>query len=1051
MKRFLLALALLCVGAGFALGQRTVTGKVTDENGEALIGATITIPGTNLGTKTDLDGSFRLNVPANATALKFSYTGYASKEEPLSASNVYDITLQVNENILAETVVTAFGQKKDKSNLGYSVSEVSAQELTAAKTTNVTNALAAKVPGIRVSGTGGSFTGSSIIIRGYTTFTSSNQPLYVVDGIPIDNSGGGTPLQNGPATSNRAIDINQEDIESISVLKGAAATALYGSRAASGVILITTKKGRAGQKNAVTYTANYAFQEVNRFPDYQNEYGQGAGGVFNAAAISSWGPRIQGQKVILPPSYRNKLVSQDDSVALTAYPDNVRDLFQRGSNMQHNIAFQGSKDNMTYRLSLGYLDDQGVLDNNRLKRYNLGANAAYDITSKLNASVSFNYVNNTSDRTQQGNQLSNPLFRSWFTPRSWDLIGLPFEDAAGNQLHYDAAVDNPRWSIKNNLFDDRVNRFFGNFGLRYQLTNWLSADYKVGVDYYSYDRAGYDQIGIRGGGNTSSQNIGGILEGNDISRVLNSYLTLTGTRRVGRDFDLSFVLGQETVDDYSKSTSVTGRGLTVRNFRDLDANTTTYIPGYAISQGRIIGAFGNATAVYRNFATLDLSLRNDWNSTLPKGNNSYLYYSVAGTVNLTQAIPSLKSKWLSLAKIRANYGRIGRSSLRYSTDSYYVTAGPGDGFGPNITFPFKDLPGFTLSNTAGNPDLEPEFTTTADLGIDLSVLNDRLSLELTRYQQKTTGVILNVPNSSAAGISFVVLNAGSLETKGWEAGLTIVPVKTKAFTWASTFNFSQFKSTVLNLAPGVANIFLGGFVTPNIRLVEGDEYGQIYGNAYKRDANGVLLLTANGFPQPTANVQKIGNPNPKYTLGINNNFNYKGLALNVLLDIREGGDIYSRNLADIQRNGAGAETAEFDRFNADGTVATPYKFEGIFDAGTPNAGQPNSGDVEKRVTAEQYWGNSGKFVAAEGFIYGISWFRVREAALSYSLPKRMLDKTPFGAIELGIFGRNLYLSSPDHPHLDPEQNALGISNASGLEFNALASMRSYGINLRLTL
>lgn len=1050
MKRFLLALALLCVGAGFALGQRTVTGKVTDENGEPLIGATITIPGTNLGTKSDLDGAFRLNVPANATALKFSYTGYASKEEPLSASNVYDITLQVNENILTETVVTAFGQKKDKSNLGYSVTEVTAQELTTARTTNVTNALAAKVPGIRVTGTGGSFTGSSIIIRGYTTFTSSNQPLLVVDGIPIDNSGGGTPLQNGPATSNRAIDINQEDIESISVLKGAAATALYGSRAASGVILITTKKGRAGQKNAVTYTANYAFQEVNRFPDYQNEYGQGAGGNFNPAAISSWGPRIQGQKVILPPSYRNGLVSADDSVRLAAYPDNVRDLFRRGSNMQHNIAFQGSKENMTYRLSMGYLDDQGVLDNNRLKRYNIGANAAYDVTSKLNASVSFNYINNTSDRTQQGNQLSNPLFRSWFTPRSWDLTGLPFEDAAGNQLHYDAAVDNPRWSIKNNLFDDRVNRFFGNFGLRYQLTNWLSADYKVGVDYYSYDRAGYDQIGIRGGGNTSSQNIGGILEGNDVSRVLNSYFTLTGTRRVGRDFDLSFVLGQETVDDYSKSSQVIGRGLTVRNFRDLDANTTTYVPGYAISQGRIIGAFGNATAVYRNFATLDLSLRNDWNSTLPKGNNSYLYYSVAGTINLTQAIPSLKSKWLSLAKIRANYGRIGRSSLRYSTDSYYVTAGPGDGFGPVIQFPFKDLPGFTLSNTAGNPNLEPEFTTTADLGIDLSVLNDRLSLELTRYQQKTTGVILSVPNSSAAGIAFVVLNAGSLETKGWEAALTLVPIKTKAFTWASTFNFSQFKSTVLDLAPGVDNIFLGGFVTPNIRLVEGDEYGQIYGSAYKRDANGVLLLNANGFPQPTANVVKIGNPNPKYTLGINNNFNYKGLSLNVLLDIREGGDIYSRNLADIQRNGAGIETAEFNRFNDDGTVATPYKYEGIFETG-PNAGQPNSGDVEKRLTAEQYWGNSGKFVAAEGFIYGISWFRVREAALSYSLPKRMLDKTPFGAFELGIFGRNLFLSSPDHPHLDPEQNALGISNASGLEFNALASMRSYGINLRLTL
>ncbi len=1051
MKRILLGLAMLCLSASIAFGQRAISGKVSGDQGEPLIGATITVPGTNLGTKTDLDGAFRLSVPASATALKISYTGYVSQEVALTASDMYEVTMLVNENILAETVVTAFGQKKDKSNLGYAVSEVNADELTMARTTNVTNALAAKVPGIRVSGSGGSFTGSSIIIRGYTTFTGSNQPLMVVDGIPIDNSGGGTPLQAGPALSNRAIDLNQDDIESVSVLKGAAATALYGSRAASGVILITTKKGRAGQKNAVTYTANYALQEVNRFPDYQNEYGQGAAGKYNPAAISSWGPKIAGQRVILPADYRGGLIAPDDSVALTAYPDNVRDLFKRGSNMQHNLSFQGSRENMSYRMSLGYLDDQGVLDNNRLKRYNVGINASYDVTSKLTASVSANYTNNKSDRTQQGNQLSNPLFRSWFTPRSWDLTGLPYKNATGGQLHYDAAVDNPRWSIENNTYNDLINRLFGNFGLRYKLLNWLTADYKLGVDYYSYNRSAYDQIGIRGGGNTSSNGAGGILEGRDISRILNSYFTLTGTRQVGKDFDLTFVLGQETVDDYSTNSQVIGRGLTVRDFKNLNSNTTTYVPSFSISQGRIIGAFGNFTAIYRNFATIDLSLRNDWNSTLPKDNNSYLYYSAAGTVNLTQAMPSLKSKWISLLKIRANYGRIGRSSLRYSTDSYYVTANPADGFGPNIQFPFNSLPGFTLSNTAGNPKLEPEFTTTGEVGLDLSVLDDRFSLELTRYHQKSTGIILSVPNSSAAGISAVVLNAGNLETNGWEAGLTITPVKTKAFTWSSTFNFTQFKSIVKDLAPGVDNIFLGGFVTPNIRLVEGDEYGQIYGSAYKRNSDGQLLLNASGLPQPTANVQKIGNPNPDWTLGINNDFTFKGLSLGVLLDIRQGGDIYSRNLADIQRNGAGAETAEFNRLNDDGTPTTPYKFEGVFDTGTPNAGKANAGAEEKLVTAEQYWGNSGKFVAAEGFIYDITWFRIREASLSYALPKRWLEKSPIGALEVGIFGRNLYLSSPNYPHLDPEQNALGISNAQGLEFNALASMRSYGVNLRITL
>ncbi len=1049
MKKVLLGLALLFMSATLTFAQRTVTGKVIDEQGEPLIGATVLIKGTTSGAVSDVNGVYKVTVTKDDAILVVSFSGFATTEMAVGTSNDLDITMKEGL-ILQETVVTAFGIKKNKENLGYAVTEISSQDLTTARVTNVTNALAAKVPGVRISGSGGSFTGSSIIIRGFTTFTGSNQPLFVVDGVPIDNSGGNTPLQTGPALSNRGIDLNQEDIESLSVLKGAAATALYGSRAANGVILITTKKGKAGVKNAITYTANYAFQDVNRTPDYQNTYGQGSAGNFNPASIASWGPRIAGQNVILPTDYRNKLVSANDSVALTAYPDNVRDLFRRGSNMQHNLAFQGNKDNTNYRLSLGYLDDQGVLDNNRLQRYNVGFNSSTNITSKLTAGISVNYTHNKSNRTQQGNQLSNPLFRSWFTPRSWNLSGLPYKTATGTQLHYDPVVDNPYWSIEQNQFNDLTNRILGNFNLRYQLLSWLSVNYTLGIDNYSFIRTAYDQIGARGQGNTQAAGAGGILEGRNLSRLLNSNLTLTGNRQIGRDIDLTFVLGQETVDDIFKSATVIGRGITVRDFRNLNANTTTYVPTFGTSQGRIVGAFGNLTTVYRNFATIDLAVRNDWNSTLRKGNNSYLYYSIAGSLNLTEAFPSIKSDWLRLAKIRANYGRTGQASRRYSTDSYLGTANPADGFGPNIQFPFNGLSGFTLNDAAGNPALQPEFSTSAEVGLDFSIWKDRLSFEVTRYQTKSTGIILAVPNSSAAGISSVVLNAGSLKTNGWEAGVTITPIKTKNGSWSSTFNFTQFKSVVEDLAPGVQNVFLGGFVTPNVRLVEGDEYGQLYGNQYKRDANGTLLLNANGFPQPTANVNKIGNPNPDWTLGVNNTINYKAITLSVLLDIRKGGDQYSRNLADLRRNGVVAETAEFNRFNDDGTVATPYKFEGIFETG-PNAGQVNGGDVEKRLTTEQYWGNSGRHVAAEGFIYDISWFRIREASLSYNLPKKWLDKSPFGALEISVFGRNLFLNAPNYPHLDPEQNALGINNAQGLEFNALPQMRSYGASLRVTL
>ncbi len=410
----------------------------------------------------------------------------------------------------------------------------------------------------------------------------------MVDGIPIDNSGGGTPLQAGSSLSNRAIDLNQEDIENISVLKGAGATTLYGSRGAAGVILITTKKGRKNQKNAVTYSANYALQDVNRTPDYQNTYGQGAGGVFNPAAISSFGPKIAGQRVALPASYRaSKLVG--DSTNLTAFPNNVTDLFRTGANMQHNLSFQGGTNNSGYRLSVGYLDDQGVLDNNRLKRYNIGLNATHDLTEKLSAGISINYTQNSSDRTLQGNQLSNPLFRSWLTPRSWNLTGLPWQDANGNQLHYDAAVDNPRWTIANNLNDDKITRILGNFNLRYKLNSWLTADYKLGVDNFAFSRSSYDQIGIRGGGSTQNGATGGIRERRDIVNNINSYITLAANKKLNSDFELFAVLGQETVNEYRSNTDLIGRGIIVRNNRNLNSNTVTYTPFNEVLQKRYQG------------------------------------------------------------------------------------------------------------------------------------------------------------------------------------------------------------------------------------------------------------------------------------------------------------------------------------------------------------------------------------------------------------------------------------------------------------------------------
>ncbi|MXV13986.1 SusC/RagA family TonB-linked outer membrane protein [Hufsiella ginkgonis] len=1040
MRRKLLAMVLwMCATCAQLMAQsQTVTGTVTDKaDGSTLPGVSVLVKGSKTGTQTGVNGQFAIQVPAGAQFLVFSYIGYTAQTVRVSG-NTLNVSLEVDAKQLSEVVVTGFGTQRDRKTLGYSATSISAEDLTQAKVTNVSNALAAKIPGARVAGSGGAFTGSSVIIRGFTTFTGSNQPLYVVDGIPVDNSGGGASLQSGASVSNRIVDVNPEDIENLTVLKGAAATALYGSRGASGVILITTKKAKAGQKSKIEFSTSYNAIDINKLPDYQNTYGQGVAGAYSATVNTSWGPEMKGQTV-------NNYLGQP--VTYQAYPDNVKDLFKTGYNLQNNLSFSGASDKSTYRVAYGNGTETYVIDGNKLKRNNLTVNASTQLNSKLKVGTAFTYTNNTSIRTQQGNQLANPVFRAFFTPRSFDLMGTPFEDAAGVQTYF-GAEDNPLWSIKHIKYNDEINRVFGNVNLRYDFNNWLNAEFKIGTDYYNTKVKGFDELGNRGGGNAGSASvgIGGVVERNSNLKNVNSTFTVTGNKRYG-DFGVTATLGNEVYDNYSTNANVTGLGLVVRGFDNIK-NTLTYNPGFGSSRVRLVGFFADVAADYKNFITLNVKARNDYSSTLTKENRSIFYPAFATSFILTEAFPEIKeSGKINLVKLKANWGEVGKGAPAYSTDSYYITASAGDGFTTGITFPFNGLAGYTLSNTAGNNAITPEFTREWEVGTELGFFNNRITADMALYRRKTRSVILNVPLAASSGVGSVTKNAGSLSTKGFEASLGITPVKVKDFLWNAVGNFTKFKSIVQELAPGVPVITLGGFTTPNVRLVAGQEYNQIYGSKMQRDANGKLLLTAAGLPLATSGVEILGNANPDWTMGITNTFTYKSLSLDVLLDIRKGGDMYSRNIADVIRNGAAKETAEVARFNADGTVAKPYMFEGVYAPGTPNAGQPNT----TMITSEQYWGNSGKFVAAEGYMYDTSWFRVREANISYRVPVSLASKTPFGSIDVGLFGRNLFMHAPNFPHFDPEQNVLGISNAQGLEFNAQPSTRTIGFNVRLTL
>lgn len=1027
---------------GFYVAQaqeKTITGTVVEkEKGLPLPGVSIRVDGSNTGVMTDPEGKFTIKATVGSY-LSITSIGFISQRVQVTANNNYRILLEEDLKNLQEVVITSFGIQRDKKTLGYGISTVNADNLTKAPTPDITNALAGKVAGVQVSGSGGGFASSNITIRGFSSITRSNQPLYVVDGVPIDNGGGGNSVNSGVANSSGAADINPEDIESMSVLKGAAATVLYGSRAASGVILITTKKGKAGTKNLVSFSSTTTLGSINLFPDYQNEYAQGTNGIYGDAAnpngwvarSTSWGPRIAGQTV------KDILGNQ---VTLQAYPNNVRDILQSTTSFDNTISFSGASEAFNYRVSYANSTQDALVPGNRLNRNNFSANLGANITKKLKLSSSFTFVNNSSNRTQAGNQGANPLWRAIYAPRSYDISGLPVTDPAGNQIWYSTSEENPYWSIEHITSNQEANRFFGNLGLKYDFTDWLQADLKVGVDAFTRNFTGFDDKGVRSNANTASAGAGGIVESSNLTRNLSSYFTLSANKTFGQ-FNLSATLGNEILSDYGKSLSTTGRSITIPGFANL-RNFTAFSSTGNINQTRLLGIFADFSAGYK-YLNVNLKARNDYSSTLEKKNRSIFYPAVAVSFVATDAFPGIKGKFLNSAKIRANVGEVGKGASAYDTGTYFGTAGAADGFSSTaVNFPFNGLAGFTYGNSAGNLDIMPEFTREIELGTDLSFLNNRLSLDLSVYKRDSRNLIFGVPVPTTSGFSSIVKNAGKLSTKGLEFLLSGTPIKSSEFTWDAALNFTTFKSVVKELAPGVALISLGGFTSPNVQAVSGEQYGLLYSNMYLRDDQGRMIIKANGLPQATSQVGQVGNPNPKFTAGLSNSFTYKNFNLSFLVDFKYKGDILSRTIGDLRINGAAKETAEFDRFNADGTIAKPYLFEGVLADGSPN---------KTYVSAQDYWGLSGRYVAWEGYVLDATFLKLREINLTYSLPQAMLSKTKFiSRLQLSVFGRNVFTYAPNFPHLDPEQNLQGISNARGLEFGIQPVPRTFGATLKAT-
>ncbi|GHA72750.1 SusC/RagA family TonB-linked outer membrane protein [Pontibacter akesuensis] len=1032
MKKLLLFFLCLGIYSITYAQDKEITGRVVSAaDNSPMPGVTIVVEGTTRGTQTDADGRFSLTASEGAT-LMVSFIGFTTQRIPVTGQNVYNVSIAQDSKQLQEVVVTSFGIERDKKSLGYGVSSVSSEEINKAPVTDVTNSLAGKVAGVQISGTGGGLASSNITIRGFSSITGSNQPLFVIDGVPIDNSGGSNSVNAGVANSNRASDINPNDIASISVLKGAAATVLYGSRAASGVILITTKKGEFGSKNQVNFTSNYGVGTMNRFPEFQNEYAQGSNGNYINNVPGSWGPRIAGQTV-------TNWFGEEEQ--LQAYPDNVRDILQNSKFIQNSISFSGATEKYNYRISYGNTYETGLVPNNELLRNSFSINAGTSVTDKLTINTSISYINNQSERTQAGNQGSNPLWRGIYAPRSYNLSGLPFEDELGNQLWF-AGEDHPYWAIKHVKYEDETNRIYGNLHLAYDFSDWLRADFRIGGDVFTTNSKGFDEKGIRSNGNTSSAGAGGVRDREVFSRDLNSYLTVTGDKQISEDFKLTATLGNEVIANYSSNLAAVGLGIVVPGFDNLK-NFLTYNPSASITQRRLMGFFGDFIVDYKDFLTLNVKGRNDFSSTLTKENRSIFYPAVAVSFVPTSAFPGLSGDVLTTAKIRANVGEVGKGAGVYNTTTYWGQADAGDGFGSTaVNFPFNGLAGFTYDNSSGNADLKPEFTREIELGTELSFFGNRLYVDASVYRRDTRNLIFAVPVPASSGFTSTITNAGKLSTKGLEVLVSGRPVVNTNFTWESTVNFTTFKTIVEELAPGVQRLTIGGFTSPNTQAVVGEQYGLIYSTDYRRDEQGRMIIGTNGLPLTAPGVSATGNPNPKFTMGFTNSFTYKAFNLSFLVDWKHKGDILSRTVGDLRIQGVSAETAEFPRFNEDGSRNKPYLFDGVLEDGRPN-------DIY--VSSQDYWGLRGKYVAWAGYVRDASFVKLREATLSYNLPQALLAKSGFiDALQLSIYGRNLLTHAPNYPDLDPEQNLQGVSNSRGLEFGIQPIARTIGASLRAT-
>ncbi|MBD0404506.1 SusC/RagA family TonB-linked outer membrane protein [Flammeovirga sp. EKP202] len=999
--------------------ERTIKGVIRDANGETLPGATVMVEGTTNGSVSDFDGNYTVSATSNEAVLVVRLIGYKTQNVTIGSKSVIDFTMEEDVEQLEEVVVTALGIEKDKKSLGYSVSEVKGDDLKGADT-GVLNNLNGKVAGVQVNTSSGAPGASSrITIRGNSSLTGNNQPLFVIDGVPMDNTyNSGNTSSGGTDFGSPINDINPDDIESMSVLKGPNAAALYGSRAQNGAIVITTKSGKGSQGLGVSLSNTTTFQKPLVLPNYQNEYGQGLNGQFSFSdgknggtydgVDESWGPRLDAG-LMIPQFYSN-----GEPVPWVSNPDNVKDFFETGHVSTTNLSVQNATDKSNVRFSLMYSDQDGMVPNTGLENYSSSLNFGHKITDKLQLDTKVTYSRRASDNLPQQGYGENNVMQQfvWFGRQVDTNLLKDYKKADGTPYNWNYNYhDNPYWILNENTNSQLRDRVNGYASLKWNITDYLNFKVKGGTDLYTENRMSKSAM------YSVNDPDGGFYESNYFVNETNFDFLFSFSKDFGRDWNVNANFGGNNMYRVYKSNSMEAFGLASPGVYT-PANATGQVESQTYFEEKIINSlYGTASVGFRDYLFADVTLRNDWSSTLPIQNNSFMYPSINLSYVFSEHI-DLPS-WITQGKIRGGWAEVGNDTDPYNTMNVYTSG-----------LPYNGYPMFKYETTQANPDLRSERTQSWEVGLDMGFFNNRLGFEAAYYEKSTYDQIVPADVSAASGYRYTYINAGQIDNKGFELMVFATPVQTDEVTWDVSFNFSKNKNTVVELADGVDSFILGDFWGLSTEARPGEELGTFYGYAYQRDDAGNVMVDENGFPMKTEEKVKLGSINPDWRGGIRNSVSYKNFTLSALIDISVGGDIFS-------------VTNMFGEYAGVLDVTAMNREAGRVTEGVGVDGNPNT----KVVSTQDYY--QSLYGIHEEYLYDATYVKLAELSIAYNIPSTFTKKYGIKGMSVAFVGNNLWMIHKNAPNIDPQAGFGSSLSGQGFEFGQLPSPQSFGFDIKM--